>query len=399
MRRMLVSRSSFEKPRPLDRFVRTSSPSSTSAGRPRSASPADGRLAIAHLPAPARPGSQTPKPDRSSLNDSALPLGTHETVLGQVQAALLGVRLLPPPAARALVLAGLDGPRAGRAADGCVAALVQRVVVEPVLADVRPDLVPAPPHERGDLRDAAVGGVRLHHRRASPAGRLVPAQAGHPGVEALQGPGQGPYLAHVAAALAELHRAAEQVGAVRPDELRDLARIRDLDVQADRVPLLHAVDELLGLLGQPAGIERDHLGPVHDTGRHVYQHGRLGLEAGHDRHPAERAVGPPQDLLGAPVVLVVDDQLAGQRAHAVAPSAWNRSIRAPTPTRSHQSPNPSAAVRSAAKAASGPRRSPGISSMGTLWANSVFSRVPTKSPPRKTSYLPSVVPTKPTSPR
>src|SRR5690348_16544615 len=181
MRRMLVSRSSFEKPRPLDRFVRTSSPSSTSAGRPRSASSACSRLAIVDLPAPDRPVSQTTKPCPLppcgggpgwggavflSLTWSALPLGTHETVLGQVQAALLDVRLLPPPAARALVLAGLDGPRAGRAADGCVATLVQRVVVEPMLADVRPDLVPAPPHERGDLRDAAVGGVRLHHRRA-----------------------------------------------------------------------------------------------------------------------------------------------------------------------------------------------------------------------------------------
>src|SRR5215831_13823943 len=117
MRRMLVSRSSFEKPRPLDRLVRTSSPSRTSAGRPRSASSACSRLAIVDLPAPDRPVSQTTKPDRSSLKNSDLPLGTHETVLGQVQAALLDVRLLPPPAARALVLAGLDGPRARRAAD------------------------------------------------------------------------------------------------------------------------------------------------------------------------------------------------------------------------------------------------------------------------------------------
>src|SRR5215831_7105742 len=115
MRRMLVSRSSFENPRPLDRFVRTSSPSSTSARRPRSASSARSRLATVDLPAPERPVSHTTNPCPLSVTDSVPPLGPDQTVLGQVQAALLDVRLLPPPAPRALVLSGLDGPRAGRA--------------------------------------------------------------------------------------------------------------------------------------------------------------------------------------------------------------------------------------------------------------------------------------------
>src|SRR5262252_2316486 len=211
MRRMLVSRSSFEKPRPLDRLVRTSSPSSTSARRPRSASSACSRLAIVDFPAPDRPVSHTTKPFRSSLTDSVLPPGPDQTVLGQVQAALLDVGLLPPPAAGPLVLAGLDGPGAGRAPDGRVAALIEGVVVEPVLPDVCPDLVPAPGDERRDLGDAAMGGVGLHDRRAPAAGGLVPPQPGHPGVESLQRPAQRPHLADLAAPLAVLDRPAEEV--------------------------------------------------------------------------------------------------------------------------------------------------------------------------------------------
>src|SRR5437660_826324 len=62
MRRMLVSRSSFEKPRPFERWVRTSSPSSSSAWRPRRSSSAASALAIVDLPAPESPVNQTTKP-------------------------------------------------------------------------------------------------------------------------------------------------------------------------------------------------------------------------------------------------------------------------------------------------------------------------------------------------
>src|SRR5215469_9335083 len=110
MRRMLVSRSSFEKPRPFDRLVRTSSPSRTSAWRPRSASSACSMLATVDLPAPERPVSHTTQPFRSSVTDSVLPFGPDQAVLGQVQTALLDVGLLPPPPASALVLTRLDGP-------------------------------------------------------------------------------------------------------------------------------------------------------------------------------------------------------------------------------------------------------------------------------------------------
>src|SRR4051794_5824864 len=63
MRRMLVSLSSFEKPRPLERLVRTSSPSRTSTWTPRAESSAESMAASVLLPAPLNPVNQTTKPD------------------------------------------------------------------------------------------------------------------------------------------------------------------------------------------------------------------------------------------------------------------------------------------------------------------------------------------------
>src|SRR4051794_26362407 len=62
MRRTLVSRSSREKPRPLERWVRTSSPSRTSTWTPRWRSSAASMAASVLLPAPERPVNQTTKP-------------------------------------------------------------------------------------------------------------------------------------------------------------------------------------------------------------------------------------------------------------------------------------------------------------------------------------------------
>src|SRR5204863_102462 len=62
MRRMLVSRSSFEKPSPLLRFSRTSSPSRTSTWRWRSWSAVSSARAMVLLPPPESPVSQIVKP-------------------------------------------------------------------------------------------------------------------------------------------------------------------------------------------------------------------------------------------------------------------------------------------------------------------------------------------------
>src|SRR5438132_7727755 len=73
-----------------------------------------------------------------------------------VDAALLRRVLLPPPAAGAVGLAGLDRACARRAADRRVALVVERVIRHVVLAHVVPDLVLRPLGERVELHDRAV---------------------------------------------------------------------------------------------------------------------------------------------------------------------------------------------------------------------------------------------------
>jgi len=62
MRRMFVSRSSFEKPSPFERFVRTTSPSSTSMRCPRSRSTGSIASASVVFPAPDSPVNQRTNP-------------------------------------------------------------------------------------------------------------------------------------------------------------------------------------------------------------------------------------------------------------------------------------------------------------------------------------------------
>src|SRR5215211_1969570 len=62
IRRMLVSRSSFEKPSPLERFSRTTSPSSTSSFEPRLRSSLTRCVVIVDLPEPESPVNHRQKP-------------------------------------------------------------------------------------------------------------------------------------------------------------------------------------------------------------------------------------------------------------------------------------------------------------------------------------------------
>src|SRR4051794_20451285 len=78
-----------------------------------------------------------------------------------VDPALLRCVRLPPPAARAARLARRSRPRARRAADRLVAAVVERVVGHLALAHVLPDLVLRPLGERVELHDRAVVVVDL----------------------------------------------------------------------------------------------------------------------------------------------------------------------------------------------------------------------------------------------
>src|SRR5918996_4475220 len=62
MRRMFVSRSSLENPKPLDRFSRTTSPSRISTGTPDSSNVSSTWCAIVVLPEPDKPVNQMTAP-------------------------------------------------------------------------------------------------------------------------------------------------------------------------------------------------------------------------------------------------------------------------------------------------------------------------------------------------
>src|SRR5204863_6505850 len=92
---------------------------------------------------------------RSVLPDQRVELVLEPAgVDGAVDAALLRSVLLPPPPAGPVGLAVRDGPRAGRAPDGRVALVVQRVVRHVVRPDVVPHLALGPVGQRVDLGDA-----------------------------------------------------------------------------------------------------------------------------------------------------------------------------------------------------------------------------------------------------
>src|SRR6266480_6391511 len=94
IRRMLVSRSSFENPRPLERFSRTMSPSRTSSLDPRARSSRTSRFVIVVFPEPESPLNQRQKPLSSAIGDWLLSVCVDQD-LGNLVAAELVRRLLP----------------------------------------------------------------------------------------------------------------------------------------------------------------------------------------------------------------------------------------------------------------------------------------------------------------
>src|SRR6266540_7545463 len=118
MRSMFVSRSSFEKPSPLERCSRTSSPSSHSTRTPRRSSSGRTSSAIVVFPAPDSPVNQ-------SVNPLVIRLLDQRCV--DVDAALELFRAGPAP--RALVLAHPDGAFSLDIADPPISTLLPYTVL------------------------------------------------------------------------------------------------------------------------------------------------------------------------------------------------------------------------------------------------------------------------------
>src|SRR5919109_3526482 len=94
IRRMFVSRSSLEKPRPLERFSRTTSPSSTSTLEPRLRNSSSTIFEMVVLPAPESPVNQSVKPFSSAI--SFLFVGVDQDLSHLGAAELLGRQLAVP---------------------------------------------------------------------------------------------------------------------------------------------------------------------------------------------------------------------------------------------------------------------------------------------------------------
>src|SRR5437588_5120544 len=218
MRSMFVSRSSFEKPSPLDRCSRTSSPSSHSTRSPRRSSSGRTSSAIVVLPAPERPVNHRVKPAPAGARPRSGPVeevrGNREVPPATSAAsaasviALLDQRCVDVdpalelvgagPAACALLLARAHRPRARNAPDRRIAGVVQRVVGDLVHVDVGLDALCAPVDERLDLPDA-VALAPLDAPCPLARRRLLAADAGDPSVVALEGALERLDLADVAA--------------------------------------------------------------------------------------------------------------------------------------------------------------------------------------------------------
>src|SRR6185312_9858956 len=116
----------------------------------------------------------------------------------RMQAALTGLWLFPPPAARTAAFAWLNRACARLAADAGILTIVQRIVRQLACADVLPDLLFGPIQDGTDLVEAVVG-VPFHRLRLRTRGRLLMAQAGDPGLVAGDSPLERLYLADTAA--------------------------------------------------------------------------------------------------------------------------------------------------------------------------------------------------------
>src|SRR5580704_2234333 len=120
-----------------------------------------------------------------------------------MQSAFARFRLFPPPATRAPALPGLDGARAGRAADARVLPVVQRIVRQGARADEFPHLALAPLKERAHLVEAVLS-IPFLARQARALRGLLVAHARDPGGEAGDGAAEGLHLADAAALQARL---------------------------------------------------------------------------------------------------------------------------------------------------------------------------------------------------
>ena len=193
---------------------------------------------------------------------------------------------------------GAPGDRAGRAVDALTTLVVQGVVRHVVGVDVFPHARDVPVRERVELQEAGAG-VPLRRLDLRRRGIAAGAPAADPRVEPDLGAAQRPGLARLAALQAQELAVAELVDAVVRDHLLHLGRVGTVHAHAEAVALVGAVDELVGLGVQAAGVEREDRDAEAARGDHVRQDLVLGAQGGGESDAARVPRGRVgQDLLG-----------------------------------------------------------------------------------------------------
>ena len=161
---------------------------------------------------------------------------------------------------------------------------------------------------------------------------------GHPAVEAGQRAVQRLHLADVAAEEPLLDRPEEQVRPVPVDEALQLHAVgrEELEPQA-RIPLSQLLDEVVGLLGQPARVDREDPDDRVDAVGHVDQRDIAVLERRRQGEPVPEAADRPLEDVPGLETLELDRQLPRLEivqqlgaAHAAASSLRLRAGSRPT---------------------------------------------------------------------
>src|SRR5258708_35726443 len=177
------------------------------------------------------------------------------SVVDDMQAAFLFLRLLPPPAPGTLRLARHDGAGAGRAIARQKAALMQGIARHVVGAHEFARAVARPIEQRIDLDQTALF-VEQRRQQLGAVGGLVGAQPGDPGGAAIKRPRQRRDFTNRATVEASLDRGTEPIDALSGDQGVDAEVLRRKSKDAYAVAPRGLHPDLMRFGKKPAGTER-----------------------------------------------------------------------------------------------------------------------------------------------
>src|SRR3954451_22332126 len=174
-----------------------------------------------------------------------------------MQTTLLDFRVFPPPAAGSNILTGCDGACTGGTTYACVALVVERIIGDIELLKICPHVGQTPVQQGTEFLQAVVG-IELRLSQILPGWRLIAAQAGDPGMLAVQGAPQRFHLPYMAAVFAQLYAVIKSVGSIPGNVRFHRGRVGEIHGHTDTIAVRHLLHETVGLFRETPGIEREH---------------------------------------------------------------------------------------------------------------------------------------------